>query len=363
MEAACEDGGSIIKTGAAVYRPYCCFAWSMHATTNCWYPKPPPAVIRIKPGPSGLTNTINRAELVAILVALQTEPDGEEPITIATDSLASIHAIWRAITRPQDQEEHIHRDLLQAIVGELRRATGAVGPHRPRREVHLIKVKSHSGSSAGNEVADIEAKRACMDEDVDDEDTTCVTVNDYCDPFANRYWPACPTNKAEREELQQEEPRHRDARGDDAPPRLLASMGAQLKELCHRQHRLGQANQDAIHFHAYQQATLIADLELSNAMMTDSNICYKDRRDALQARGGCAMNQRKLHWMGLADNPLCKLCGQLDGVTHTLLGCPSLSEPKAARHNEALARPIIRAIAQGALGCNLRMLDLSLIHI
>jgi hypothetical protein len=72
-------------------------------------------------------NTINRAELAAIKVALEVAPElllpgrlaapssttnsedraARPTLNIATDSLTSMYQIWKWITRPQDLQEHI----------------------------------------------------------------------------------------------------------------------------------------------------------------------------------------------------------------------------------------------------------------
>jgi ribonuclease HI len=106
-------------------------------------------------------NTINRAELVAIKVALETAPHSMQPrchtdrqpaalytppaTHIATDSLASMYQIWKWVTRPQDMKEHRHLSIIKAIGEEIKRGKGP--------PVHIWKVKSHIGI-VGNEKAD-----------------------------------------------------------------------------------------------------------------------------------------------------------------------------------------------------------------
>jgi ribonuclease HI len=79
-------------------------------------------------------NTINRAELAAIKVALEVAPEllmlpghlatpssttssenraARPTLNIATDSLTSMYQIWKWITRPQDLQEHRHKSILQ----------------------------------------------------------------------------------------------------------------------------------------------------------------------------------------------------------------------------------------------------------
>jgi ribonuclease HI len=110
-------------------------------------------------------NTINRAELAAIKVALEVAPElllpadrlatpspttnsedsaARSTLNIATDSLTSMYQIWKWITRPLDLQEHRHKSILQAI-GRTIEASAV--------PVHIWKVKSHIGI-VGNETAD-----------------------------------------------------------------------------------------------------------------------------------------------------------------------------------------------------------------
>lgn len=66
-------------------------------------------------------NTINRAELAAIDVALQHALQSTEPeVHIATDSLASIYQVQRAINRPQDMKKHRHLNVITQITSAIR---------------------------------------------------------------------------------------------------------------------------------------------------------------------------------------------------------------------------------------------------
>jgi ribonuclease HI len=107
------------------------------------------------------SNTINRAELVGLLIAMR---QGDEcrwhdgSIHIATDSLASIYAIAKALTRPQDVNEHRHLSILKEIIQDIRNAPG---------QVHIHKVMAHTGI-IGNEIADQAAVRLASGEDIAD---------------------------------------------------------------------------------------------------------------------------------------------------------------------------------------------------
>ena len=112
---------------------------------------------RIDPAGQGATNTITRAELVAILQALQ-EVNGQ-PCVIATDSKASMHMIQNQLFNPSKLRNSPHSRLLSAIGNVLR--------DRARAKVHttIVKVKSHIGVH-GNEMADKLANAARESADV-----------------------------------------------------------------------------------------------------------------------------------------------------------------------------------------------------
>ncbi|NES98184.1 MAG: hypothetical protein F6K32_23950 [Desertifilum sp. SIO1I2] len=124
-------------------------------------------------------NSINRAELTAILTALQhssCELPLHTDIHIATDSLGSIYQIHRMLCRPQDMREHRHAHLIMDIVREIGRQRGTV---------HLWKVKSHVGI-IGNERAD-KAAQAVAKGEIGEEDLTQCSTASNC--RTNMYWP------------------------------------------------------------------------------------------------------------------------------------------------------------------------------
>ena len=93
-----------------------------------------------------VTNTITRAELVAILVALQEMKDTRMHETIATDSQATISVIHKHLYEIHEHAEKRHKALLQRIVAILlhRAAAGVV--------TTFLLVNSYIGT-AGNEAA------------------------------------------------------------------------------------------------------------------------------------------------------------------------------------------------------------------
>jgi ribonuclease HI len=129
------------------------------------------------------SNTINRAELVGLLTAMR---QGDEchwhdgSIHIATDSLASIYAIAKALTRPQDVNEHRHLSILKEIIQEIRNAPG---------QVHIHKVMAHT-RIIGNEIADQAAVRLASG-----EDTADITYDSPSNSRSDMHWPHQVTQK------------------------------------------------------------------------------------------------------------------------------------------------------------------------
>jgi ribonuclease HI len=113
------------------------------------YKQQAPQDVRLKVNPCGRgsTNTITRAELTAILVALQQREFYFSDESIATDSQASLYMIDKQLHEPQKHEECKHWKLLAAIV-DLLLVRAKKGCHTT-----FAKVKSHIGIR-GNEIAD-----------------------------------------------------------------------------------------------------------------------------------------------------------------------------------------------------------------
>ena len=112
-----------------------------------FYDGPDGATYLVDPAGQGSTNTITRAELGAIDQALAHAGLRPGPLTIFSDSLASLHLIRTATTSPASLWECKHRDLLHSITDRLvsRCSLGLA--------TSLCKVKAHSGIQ-GNELAD-----------------------------------------------------------------------------------------------------------------------------------------------------------------------------------------------------------------
>ena len=112
--------------------------------------------LRIDPNGKDTTNTINRAELVGVLLCLE-DIMREELATgstfkLLTDSQVTLQSIQKAIKRPATTWLSTHEPVLMEIVKRIKELTE--GGHH----VHIGKVKAHV-SVEGNIRADLAAKK------------------------------------------------------------------------------------------------------------------------------------------------------------------------------------------------------------
>ena len=130
--------------------------------------------LRVDPCGQGATNTITRAELVAISSSL--DHVQHNSCIIATYSLASMYMIQKQLTNPAKTAFSPHSTLLEMIAARLcYRATSGL-------RTTIIKVKAHTGIT-GNERADTLANEA---RDLALCDTSLSQGNS---PHAAHYWP------------------------------------------------------------------------------------------------------------------------------------------------------------------------------
>ena len=139
-----------------------------------------PIRLRVRSNMPGMLNTITRAELAALLVALrECRPEYDE--IIATVSKCSMDKIAMHLKHPTSTINDPHRPMLEAIVQLL------VNRARDAQYTRLMKVKSHVGvdgnEHAGmlaNEAAELVAKGEQPDRDVSQE---------YCEDLDHKFWP------------------------------------------------------------------------------------------------------------------------------------------------------------------------------
>jgi ribonuclease HI len=285
--------------------------------------------ICINPGGMGVTHTNNRAELVAIAVALEAGA-----AAIATDSLVGIRLIRKAIYRPWTLTHHVHKELLEHIV--------ALIDQHPSNAVHLYKVKSHAGV-IGNVNAD-----QCADDAADR-----IAAGHQCDanirigeqPFAAKYWPKVKMLPSHADlKIQPDGWQLQNVRED-----LRAHMTAI--------HRLGHSNVDSIYYQAWHSLISTTDGQASNHHMTSKEVTHRQRRILLQYRTGTLPTNKLLHRWKLSPTDQCPMCGQPDGGHHALSGCPKIAQGVAANRHHCAGRRILQALLDGGRGANVAMAD------
>jgi ribonuclease HI len=284
------------------------------------------------------SNTINRAELVGLLIAMRQGGEcrwSDGSIHIATDSLASMFASAKALKRPQDVTEHRHLSILQEIVQEIRKAPG---------QIHVHKVMAHTGI-IGNEVADQAAVRLASG-----QSTADMTYDSPSNLRSNMHWPHRVTQK------------QTNAGKTITCVTSVADLGDTLKKSVHQLNKHGQACQDGIYASVWARADNIIHHESSHTFINSSTVGYVDRkRVILQYRWGLLPTARWLCKIGKSTNNACPLCRGEDGGHHAISGCPRLSAAYTARHNDA-GTEILEAIGKGQLGQCVVMSDVGMSH-
>ncbi|HSG19607.1 MAG TPA: RNase H family protein [Burkholderiaceae bacterium] len=266
--------------------------------------------LRIDPGGLGCTLTNNRAELVAIQVAIDLCPL-HEPLTIYTDSACSIFSLRKMLNTPRRLRECKHRELLEIITQTLVDRAQAGGTTR------LLKVRSHTGIE-GNEVADRLAKQALTQWDWRREDGEQA--------HAGSYWPTIRRNPLQG-------------------ARLASNLTKDIKSSLPTNVRLGAAPTTGLYATTWLTALPNLDNGQSHRFWGDTNLTWKNKMDLLRLRWGTYWTAKLAHRYRLpyfgqsADTPLCPLCrADTDGARHTLGGCrhPEMRAAYISRHNKAV---------------------------
>ena len=348
-------------------------------------------------------DTINRAELVGILTALQ-----EGATAIATDSLTSMFQIGKQLHRPQEHEGHKHQCLLQAIVHLIKGST---------EPIHLYKVPAHVGI-VGNEHADETAKGAAKGEVPEGE---CRAYSQPSRNVDNIYWPVeheedSATHARRNVAYERDDPQQladlqdmvlvgqvgRPSRvmtraeaetfiaeykdnpvaraylidGEAARPanaaevatntatqprltrkRPLNDLKHDLKRICHEKCRLGSANRNTIYFEAWAKTSGDRNEKDSNHFLTSKQVKLGTKKTVIKYRSGTLYNRKRAFWFKHADSSRCLLCGHEDGCHHTAAGCPALTRLYTHRHN-TIGRILLRAISRGRKGAFVIQMDL-----
>ncbi|KAF5828068.1 hypothetical protein DUNSADRAFT_18267 [Dunaliella salina] len=168
--------------------------------------------LHIKPNGHGPTNTITRAELVGILVALQ-----HEQTEIATDSASYLFQISDQSLHPMRMRYHLHAELIHAI--------STILEHSPH-PIHFYKVKAHSGI-IGNEGADACARTAALSHTID------IALPDARNPFRDSYRLSLKISSTRNDGMH---------RSHTFPIHYLTNLSDKFKTYMHKKHKLGSAN-------------------------------------------------------------------------------------------------------------------------
>ena len=276
----------------------------------------------------GPTNTITRAELMAILQALQLSPP---PSCVASDSAVALALISKCAMAPGPWlREHKHRDLLLAIDA----AIAARPADLPA--VELVKVTSHSGV-VGNDMADIGAGAAAAG------DAASGSAHAYAAAWTDMCWPhTCRVT------------------GDGAARTCTYSavdgLGAALKTWMTARHGLGTSDDTSYYYRQWRQVAALVDPMLSNAFVHSRAATRLQRRRALLYRTGTLYTGARARMLKRQDSDACRLCGQHDNPHHSVSGCSHLSLLTTARHNAA-GRIILQAVRDGSRGAYLVAAD------
>jgi hypothetical protein len=240
--------------------------------------------------------------------------------------------IQQLTLRPQEFREHRHMHLIEAIVEEVLTAG---------QPLHIYKVKSHTGI-IGNEIADELAVQVAKTtiEDSPPEWRDCTPPSNN---RGNMYWPnTLTTNSADPLA---------------APiPKPMPNMADYLKQNIHHLSKLGKSNTRSLYFRAWQSISSITSHKHSHHFLSSTTYPPAVKSCILKCRTGTLYTQNNAFKFGKATNPNCLLCGQPDGIHHSLSSCPTVKDAIQARHNRA-GRIILEAIAEGRQGTSLIQAD------
>ena len=306
------------------------------------YRQAPAAALQLKVHPigQGMLNTINRAELVAILVALQ-ECRPYEDECIATDSRCSMQKINKHLRAPAQTKDDCHRPLLQAITKLIveRAKTGLT--------TKIMKVKSHKGIH-GNEMADKlanEAAEECTKARQFDRDV----LQEYCEPFKDKFWIQheiqVPTTTGTSKKLES-----------------LRDLHNNLSQKVHAKYKLGSSNQDSIYFQLWKNLQPYRDQKHSDKFRTMRCFSIDKLRWGKTWTKKAAFMQHRPYLPGqpIATNSKCPLpgCQGNDCAGHILLECmhADMKKQHIARH-DAMMRMLIKEFTIGTKGSHYLIAD------
>jgi ribonuclease HI len=302
---------------------------------------------RINPGGKGSTHTNNRAELVALHVALVSYPVDQD-LTIYTDSLCSIQNTRKMLDTPHQMKESKHRVVVEQLVQILAQRAMAGG------HTYLKKVRSHTGIH-GNDEADRLAKEATdPNMPIDTHTTHGETAHE------GMAWPS------HKEDITPAGP----AFGPHTPIcrwRQAANLTADIKNKAPPSHTTGYANTGGVYAKLWETANPKLHKPSSHRYWNDTSTTWSQRINILKLRWGKFWNKKlacRYHMRYATDtkpahDANCPICKQgMDGAGHILAGCKDqqMKGFYINRHNRAV-NIIQTAVSKGALGSSYMIMD------
>ena len=302
-----DEGHRSVRCGAAVYQ----FISALNE--QCTY---------VNPNGAGNVNTINRAELSAILCALSLHAS-DPVLRIYTDSRCSIHQIMRSLSHPYTIRFSKHQDQLQKIAGMLYARASK------NMSTHILKIKAHAGLH-GNEKAD----KLAVDAPNHFGDIECWKDPSSSDSLSHCFWP-CTTHTTASTSVTQ------------PLPNLTTAVKASIQTTT----RYGYAPQ-GVYASLWHNTIKLLHPKYSHQALHPrydaSGLSYTATRLTHLARWGQLPNNKLLYRWGFSDTEQCPLCPLQDGAGHILGGCKHrrMKEMYHSKHDKAVML-IQQAIAQG----------------
>jgi ribonuclease HI len=225
-------------------------------------------------------NTINRAELAAIKVAVDmalTETGTDTEVHIATDSLASMYQIQKAMARPQDITEHRHLLLIKQIVQSIQDSACTV---------HIWKVKSHIGI-VGNEAAD-QIAVAVSNNRTSDLEAEKETFTDPSNNRSDMYWLYTASGILQKppQGPSTSDPAADTGRGNPQQAAIVFSpepnLAESLKKRIHTLRKLGKSNQESVYYGMWKKRAPEINHKFSHAFMTSTLVKSCQRKTIIQ---------------------------------------------------------------------------------
>ena len=339
MDGSCK---SVTPKGGTTTRQYTGTGLYRHNTGN-----DEDDMIQIDPVGIEITNTINRAEMVAPYAWLRNLMDDEPdcPTAALGDSLCTLQLISKALKRPYATNLSLHDRVLAEIVELLKQKA------RQGTKIYIAKVKAHIGVH-GNEMADRAANKAADAQHNGKIDEVKYSISLGNDPLADKLWPY-----------------HKPPTEGEQPSFAVANLHDSLKkQLCHKCHK--GYTKPTIYSNLHDN--LVPDMHLPTANISTTtkpkNITYPMKRNVLRYKTGTLWNaklaQRFKRPYGAHPTHLhrgqgmCPHCGNPDSGSHIAAACshPYMKGLYIQRHNE-LTIIIAEALSRGKHGGGIVAID------